>query len=127
MAKSVKRFERSNGLDTALYKNYLFFSLVVLNVINVLSPTFLIIFLVLSLVVLNVILVLSLVALINCPCSPFVILVRPICHFNMPVLFASIYTRNCFISGEAESTQVYRRPEQVVGESCDGVNQSLVM
>ena len=24
-AKSVKRFERSNGLDTALYKNYLFF------------------------------------------------------------------------------------------------------
>ena len=23
-AKSVKRFERSNGLDTALYKNYLF-------------------------------------------------------------------------------------------------------
>ena len=24
MAKSVKRFERSNGLDTALYKNYLF-------------------------------------------------------------------------------------------------------
>ena len=23
--KSVKRFERSNGLDTALYKNYLFF------------------------------------------------------------------------------------------------------
>ena len=22
--KSVKRFERSNGLDTALYKNYLF-------------------------------------------------------------------------------------------------------
>ena len=25
-AKSVKRFERSNRLDTALYKNYLFFS-----------------------------------------------------------------------------------------------------
>ena len=25
MAKSVKRFERSNGLDTALYKNYLLF------------------------------------------------------------------------------------------------------
>ena len=25
-AKSVKRFERSNGLDTALYKNYLFFT-----------------------------------------------------------------------------------------------------
>ena len=24
-AKSMKRFERSNGLDTALYKNYLFF------------------------------------------------------------------------------------------------------
>ena len=24
-AKSVKRFERSNGLDTALYKNYFFF------------------------------------------------------------------------------------------------------
>ena len=24
MAKSVKRFERSNGLDTALYKNYLY-------------------------------------------------------------------------------------------------------
>ena len=24
--KSVKRFERSNGLDTALYKNYLFFN-----------------------------------------------------------------------------------------------------
>ena len=24
-AKSVKRFERSNGLDTALYKNYLYF------------------------------------------------------------------------------------------------------
>ena len=23
-AKSVKRFERSNGLDTALYKNYLY-------------------------------------------------------------------------------------------------------
>ena len=23
-AKNVKRFERSNGLDTALYKNYLF-------------------------------------------------------------------------------------------------------
>ena len=23
--KSVKRFERSNGLDTALFKNYLFF------------------------------------------------------------------------------------------------------
>ena len=23
-AKSVKRFERSNGLDTALYKNYFF-------------------------------------------------------------------------------------------------------
>ena len=26
-AKSVKRFERSNGLDTALYKNYLFYCL----------------------------------------------------------------------------------------------------
>ena len=26
-AKSVKRFEQSNGLDTALYKNYLFFYL----------------------------------------------------------------------------------------------------
>ena len=25
-AKSIKRFERSNGLDTALYKNYLFFT-----------------------------------------------------------------------------------------------------
>ena len=25
-AKSVKRFERSNGLDTALYKNYLFYT-----------------------------------------------------------------------------------------------------
>ena len=24
MANSVKRFERSNGLDTALYKNYLY-------------------------------------------------------------------------------------------------------
>ena len=27
-AKSVKRFERSNGLDTALYKNYLFFTVI---------------------------------------------------------------------------------------------------
>ena len=25
-AKSVKRFDRSNGLDTALYKNYLYLS-----------------------------------------------------------------------------------------------------
>ena len=29
-AKSVKRFERSNGLDTALYKNYLYLYLLVL-------------------------------------------------------------------------------------------------
>ena len=29
MAKSIKRFERSNGLDTALYKNYHFFYLAV--------------------------------------------------------------------------------------------------
>ena len=28
--KIVKRFERSNGLDTALYKNYLFFTFAVL-------------------------------------------------------------------------------------------------
>ena len=27
-AKSVKRFERSNGLDTALYKNYLYIFLI---------------------------------------------------------------------------------------------------
>ena len=27
LTKSVKRFERSNGLDTALYKNYLFFTI----------------------------------------------------------------------------------------------------
>ena len=29
-AKSVKRFERSNGLDTALYKNYLLLPLLTL-------------------------------------------------------------------------------------------------
>ena len=28
-AKSVKRFERSNGLDTALYKNYLYLTSIV--------------------------------------------------------------------------------------------------
>ena len=27
-AKSVKRFERSNGLDTAIYKNYLYLYIV---------------------------------------------------------------------------------------------------
>ena len=30
-AKSVKRFERSNGLDTALYKNYLYLLLHILQ------------------------------------------------------------------------------------------------
>ena len=30
-AKSVKRFERSNGLDTALYKNYLYLFTVILT------------------------------------------------------------------------------------------------
>ena len=30
-AKTVKRFERSNGLDTALYKNYLYLYLLLQN------------------------------------------------------------------------------------------------
>ena len=30
-AKSVQRFERSNGLDTVLYKNYLYLYLIVLT------------------------------------------------------------------------------------------------
>ena len=32
-ATSVKRFERSNGLDTALYKNVLFFTLTSVNMV----------------------------------------------------------------------------------------------
>ena len=39
-AKSVKRFERSNGLDTALYKNYLYLFFLQLRHLPVLSYNF---------------------------------------------------------------------------------------
>ena len=36
-AKSVKRFERSNGLDTALYKNYLYLLLMTRKLMDIVT------------------------------------------------------------------------------------------